>query len=179
MNDRDIRVTRGRRGLWLPFLILGAVVLGFRAGCKASREGAGLPPAAGYSVPVGRLIDAWVGMWNTYDLDQVEKLFIEDARVTYFSSETEGLIRGFDAVVAHHEGFGFVRGGKDQPNRLWLEDLNQEGFGTAVVVGAIWFFRRGAEGDAAPQRGPVTFVCVRDKDEWRIAHCHFANYIEN
>jgi ketosteroid isomerase-like protein len=171
-------IERGH-GLRLPLQILFLILLGLIDSCQVPREEAGLPPAAGYSVPVGRLIDAWVEMWNTYDLDGVGKLFLTDARVTYFSSETEGLIRGIDALVAHHEGFGFVPGGKEQANRLWLEDLNQEGFGTAVVVGAIWFFRRGAEGDAAPQRGPVTFVCVRDKGEWRIAHCHFANYIEN
>ncbi len=152
--------------------------MGILGGCKAREEGPGLPPAAEFSVPVGRLIDAWVEMWNTYDLDRVEKLFLTDARVTYFSSEKEGLIRGIDAVVAHHEGFGFVRGGKEQPNRLWLENLIQEGFGSTVVVAGTWHFRRGPEGGAPPQRGPVTFVCVLDKGEWRLVHLHFANYLD-
>ncbi len=120
--------------------------------------------------------DAWVDMWNCYDLDRVESLFLDDARLTYFSSETEGLIRGIDAVIEHHKGFGFVPGGKDQPNRLWLEALHQEGFGSTVVVGGIWFFQRGAGGDQPPQRGPVTFVCVHENGEWRLAHLHFANY---
>ena len=35
-------------------------------------------------------VDAWVEIWNTYDLNQVDKLFLQDERVTYFSSEKEG-----------------------------------------------------------------------------------------
>jgi ketosteroid isomerase-like protein len=176
MSDRDFREIRRKGGLGIVFLAFGAAVLGILGGCNAPREEAGLPPAVEYSVPVGRLIDAWVEMWNTYDLDRVEKLFLTDARVTYFSSEKEGLIRGIDALVSHHEGFGFVRGGKEQPNRLWLEDLIQEGFASTVVVAGIWYFGRGPEGEAPPQRGPVTFVCVRDDAEWRLAHVHFATY---
>ena len=38
-------------------------------------------------------VGRWVAMWNTYDLAQVDSLFLPDARLTCFSSEKEGLIR--------------------------------------------------------------------------------------
>jgi len=168
-----------RTRLGAALLLAAAAAVIFPTGCNEPPEGVGRPAAAASSsVPVGRLVDAWVDMWNTYDLDRVEELFLDDARVTYFSSEKEGLIRGIDALVAHHEGFGFVRGGKDQPNRLWLEDLHQESFGEAAVVGATWLFRRGPDPETPPQRGPVTFVCVREGGAWRFAHMHFATYPE-
>jgi len=34
-----------------------------------------------------KLVDEWVAVWNSYDLDQVPKLFLDDERVTYFSFE--------------------------------------------------------------------------------------------
>src|SRR5688572_22402836 len=34
-----------------------------------------------------REVRDWVAMWNRYDLDQVDTLFVRDSRVTYFSSE--------------------------------------------------------------------------------------------
>ncbi len=174
MSDSHEGNSTRSKGALISIIFIGSAVLGLTLRCNSPNEEAVLPPAAEYSVPVGRLIDAWVGMWNAYDLDQVRNLFLDDARVTYFSSEREGLIRGIDAVVVHHEDFGFVPGGKDQPNRLWLEDLNQEGFDSTVVVAGIWFFR--PDPDQPPRRGPVTFVCVRNNGGWRFAHLHFANY---
>ena len=41
-----------------------------------------------------RLVDAWVAIWNSYDLSMVEKLFVNDERVTYFSSEKQAPSRG-------------------------------------------------------------------------------------
>lgn len=120
------------------------------------------------------VVDAWVSMWNTYDLSMVEKLFLDDPRVTYFSSEKEGLVKGIDGLLKHHEDFGFVRGGKGQPNRLWLEDTQIEVFGEAAIVKAVWCFRRG--GSEKVQRGPVTLVYTPSGDEYRIAHAHFSNY---
>lgn len=119
-------------------------------------------------------VDAWVEIWNTYDLNQVDKLFLQDERVTYFSSEKEGAVVGIDAVREHHRGFGFIEGGKEQPNKLWVEDVQISVFGGATVVTAIWFFQKP---DGSVQHGPVTIVYVKEGDEYRIAHMHFANYL--
>jgi ketosteroid isomerase-like protein len=121
-----------------------------------------------------KIVDDWVKFWNTYDLNQVEKLFLKDDRVTYFSSEKQGVIKGYEALVRHHEGFGFVKGGKVQPNKLWLEGMDVEDFGDSAIVCAVWFFKRpNAE---SPQKGPVTIVYERTPDGMRIAHAHFGNY---
>ena len=115
----------------------------------------------------------WVTLWSSYDLDQVDRLFLRSEMLTYFSSEREGLIRGIDAVREHHRSFGFVPGGKPSDGKLWLEGLEADSFGDAVLVAGIWYFQRGSE---PPQRGPVTFLYVRAGDEYRLAHLHFANY---
>jgi ketosteroid isomerase-like protein len=120
------------------------------------------------------LIDAWASIWNTYDLSMVERLFLDDERVTYFSSEKRGLISGIEALLRHHEEFGFVRGGKDQPNRLWLEDTQIEAFSDAVIVKADWCFKKG--GSEKVQRGPVTLVYILSGGVYKIAHAHFSNY---
>ncbi len=78
------------------------------------------------------VVGQWVSMWNTYDLSLVDSLFLTDNRLTYFSSEKEGLIRGIEAVREHHVGFGFVEGGKEQENTLWLDDLQTQSFGETV-----------------------------------------------
>lgn len=121
-----------------------------------------------------KIVDEWVAFWNTYDLSQFDELFLTDARVSYFSSEKEGLVRGVDAVRQHHVGFGFVPGGKASANRLWLDDLHAELLGAAVVVTAIWHFQRA--NSEKVQRGPVTLVYVRDGRRYRIAHANFGNY---
>lgn len=120
------------------------------------------------------LVDAWVALWNSYDLDQVGRLFLMDGRVTYFSSEKQGIVRGAEALLAHHAGFGFVPGGKESANRLWLEDRTLRMFTDCAIVTAIWCFQRGGAGNV--QRGPVTLVYVRAEDGWRIAHASFGNY---
>jgi len=120
-------------------------------------------------------VERWVQMWNSYDLDQVNELFVTDARVTYFSSEKEGLVHGIDAVVEHHRGFGFVSGGKTPERELWVEEVRADDFGDTAVVTAIWFFgNRDLKSDA--QRGPMTMVYVRVAGEYRLAHLHFATY---
>lgn len=113
------------------------------------------------------LIKAWEKSWNTYDLDEVKKLFVNDSSVTYFSSERAGLIHGIDSLVRHHRGFGFVPGGKVSPNRLWLTDVR---YLTGSVT-ATWHFQRP---DNPEQRGPVTFV-LRNSNGFRIVHAHFSN----
>jgi len=118
-------------------------------------------------------VNTWVSIWNTYDLNQVDVLFLRDERLTYFSSEKEGIIIGIDAVREHHRGFGFVEGGKQQPNKLWVKDVHTETFGTTALVTAIWYFERP---DGSVQRGPVTMVYVRQNEEYRIAHMNFSTY---
>jgi ketosteroid isomerase-like protein len=121
-----------------------------------------------------KIVDDWVKFWNTYDLNQVERLFLKDDRVTYFSSEKQGVIKGYEALVRHHEGFGFVKGGKVQPNKLWIEGIDREDFGDSAIVCAVWFFKRPSA--ESPQKGPVTIVYERAPDGWRIAHANFGNY---
>jgi ketosteroid isomerase-like protein len=124
---------------------------------------------------VKKAIDAWVNMWNTYDLSQVKKLFLKNERITYFSSEREGVIRGIDAIIEHHEGFGFIEGGKAQGNKLWLEDISIQSIGSVSIVTGIWFFKRSGSNNKI-QKGPVTIVYLKLKKEYLIAHMHFANY---
>jgi ketosteroid isomerase-like protein len=120
-----------------------------------------------------RTLDAWVQFWNTYDLDQVERLFVPDDSVTYFSSEFDGLIHGIEAMRQHHLRFGFVSGGKTTGNRLWLTDVVTQWHGEVATVCAAWHFQRA--GANTSQHGPVTFVFVPHTNEYRIAHGHFAN----
>ncbi|OGD47839.1 hypothetical protein A3K69_05865 [Candidatus Bathyarchaeota archaeon RBG_16_57_9] len=123
---------------------------------------------------VEKALEKWVGLWNSYDLNTVGDLFLTDDRVTYFSSEKRGLIKGFHALVEHHRGFGFVEGGRDAGNKLWLEDVAVERLRGFSVVKADWLFRR--KGSDKDQRGPVTLVYVDEGEGPRIAHAHFSNY---
>ena len=127
---------------------------------------------AGRQPEVDRTLAAWTLMWNRYDLDQVDRLFVTDSSLSYFSSERDGLLQGVEALRAHHTGFGFVSGGKDQPNQLSLESVVTHWQGATAVVLATWIFRRA---DGSAQKGPVTFVLVPRSDGYRIAHAHFAN----
>ena len=158
-------------GLFLPTLSLAW------GGCA--------PPESRESTTSGpgpeSLIEAWVAMWNSYDLDQVGELFLADERLSYFSSEREGVIRGYEAVVEHHRGFGFVPGGAETGSRLWLEEVGVERFRGMAVVTAIWYFQGGGEGErqpaSPPQRGPVTFVCVLEEGRWWFVHMNFSAYL--
>ena len=138
------------------------------------------------------LVDAWVEMWNSYDLNRVGDLFLDDHRLTYFSSEREGVIRGFQEVVEHHEGFGFVPGGVERGTRLWVEGLHADVFEEAAVLTGIWYFQRavdptgvegtteggaGSEPGDQPQKGPVTFVCLHEDGAWRFVHMSFGEYL--
>ena len=121
------------------------------------------------------LTSSWVEIWNNYDLSQVDSLFLLDDRVTYFSSEKQGVIVGIEAGREHHIGFGFVAGGADKGTGLWLEDVTSTQFGQSAVVTGIWYFGRP---DGTQQRGPVTIVYVLHEGEYRIAHMNFSNYLE-
>lgn len=114
------------------------------------------------------LIRAWEKSWNTYDLKEVNRLFVNDQTVTYYSSERAGLIQGIDSLIKHHRGFGFVDGGKASANRLWLTDVRYR----PLAVTATWHFQRPENPE---QRGPVTFILESRGKEFRIAHAHFSN----
>jgi len=114
------------------------------------------------------LIAAWEKSWNTYDLNEVRRLFVSDTSVTYFSSERAGLIRGMDSLIVHHQRFGFVAGGKVSENRLWLSDVRY----LPSAVTATWHFKRPG---ADEQKGPVSIVLKGGPQGFRIAHAHFSN----
>lgn len=118
-------------------------------------------------------IDAWVELWNSYDLDQVNKLFLNcEKGLTYLSSEKEGVITGLEAVRKHHEGFGFVPGGKASENKLWVEDVSSNSYGESSVVTGVWHFQTAEK----QQKGPFTIVYLERNGMQKIAHMHFANY---
>jgi len=127
--------------------------------------------------PPEALVDTWVAMWNSYDLDQVRELFLTDGRLTYFSSEREGVIHGMEELLDHHQGFGFEAGGAPRSARLWVEDLETTRFDDMAVLTGIWFFQQGAEESDLPQRGPVTFVCVLQEGRWWFVHMNFSTYL--
>ena len=134
---------------------------------------AGAPESPGFDAETA--IGAWVELWATYDLGPLEDLFLDDARLTYFSSEKEGLMVGPDAIREHHVGFDFVEGGRAPEQELWVDDIHVSEFGTVAVVGATWYFGDRATPDVA-SRGPMTVVYVNEGEGPRIAHMHFADY---
>ena len=137
-------------------------------------------PAADEAPPfnVDAELGRWVIMWNTYDLNTVQELFVMDDGVSYLSSEREGVLVGPDTLLAHHAGMGFVEGGSEPTQELWVGDAHASAFGPTAVVTATWFFGdRTAPADSI-QRGPMTAVYVWSGDRYRIAHMHFANYEE-
>jgi hypothetical protein len=166
------------RGLFLVLVILAAPTCTGRDATPGQEEAAAAQPSG----TPEELVADWVRMWNQYDLDRVPSLFLQDDRVSYFSSEFEGSIQGFEGVLEHHRGFGFVPGGEGKGTRLWVEDLRGDRFGETAVLTGIWYFERlsGEESGATtpPQRGPVTFVCILQDDRWRFAHMNFGNYLD-
>jgi len=121
-------------------------------------------------------VGAWVAMWNSYDLDLVDELFLTDSSVTYLSSEREGVITGIDAVREHHAGFGFAPGGEPTQTTLWVESLHATMPGEIAIVTGTWYFRSGPDATGELQRGPMTLVFVPADDGYRIAHAHFSDY---
>ncbi|RIK44656.1 MAG: hypothetical protein DCC58_07990 [Chloroflexi bacterium] len=118
-------------------------------------------------------IDAWLAFWNDYDLDRIDDLYVPN--LTYFSSETEGLMQGIDALRAQHIRFGFIPGGKASANHLSLHDVTVQDLGDTAVVSAVWRFRRGGDGGPV-QHGPCTLVLTRTPAGYRFVHTHFGNY---
>jgi ketosteroid isomerase-like protein len=131
-----------------------------------------LPPSSPES-----LVEVWVAMWNSYDLDEVQRLFLDDGGITYFSSEKEGVIQGMEAVLEHHRGFDFVPGGQPKGTRLWVEDVTLASFGDTAVLTGIWYFQGAPPTEGEPQKGPVTFVCIRTGGGWKFVHMNFSTYL--
>lgn len=128
-------------------------------------------------VEANEIIDKWLVLWQTYDLNALEEIFWNDPQCSYFSSEKEGLITGYDALIPHHESFGFAKGGKKPAKSLWLEDQNLLMLESTCVVTAIWYFGDKSVPRDSVQNGPVTFVLLRDDNDLvRIGHTQFANY---
>lgn len=162
--------------LW-SILLLSALVF---TACQGGSPGETTPvPQPHESIPdfdMDYEIGRWVALWNSYDLNGVDELFLTDDSVTYFSSEKEGLIKGIEAIREHHRGFGFVEGGKAPEKELWVEDLHANAHGPTAIVTGIWFFGDRSEPREDIQRGPLTFVYVWQTGEYRLAHLHFSNY---
>lgn len=125
---------------------------------------------------VDPVVNKWLNLWATYDLNLLEEIFYQSEDLTYFSSEKEGLIKGYSNMLPHHEGFGFVEGGKEPPVDLWLEEIETRINGETALVAAIWYNGdKTAVHDSIPH-GPVTFVMLRDDaGKVKISHAHFAN----
>lgn len=126
---------------------------------------------------VESVINKWLKMWETNDLTMLSDIFLQSEHLTYFSSEKVGLIIGYDKMRPHHEGFGFVDGGKKAEKDLWLEELDYRFYDDMALVAGIWYFGdKSAEKDSV-QRGPVTFVIMQDEQgKMKIVHTHFGNY---
>jgi ketosteroid isomerase-like protein len=118
-------------------------------------------------------VTAWERMWNTFDLQEVDRWFLQSDQLTYFSSEREGLIQGIQAVREHYRSFGFVDGGSNPPTKLWLEDVQIQVYDSAAVVTGIWYFQRA---DGRLQKGPVSIFYVNRNGNYKIAHMNFSNY---
>ncbi|MDH3269843.1 MAG: amidohydrolase family protein [Gemmatimonadota bacterium] len=120
-------------------------------------------------------LEYWLGLWHRYDLDRLSGVFLEDPTLTYFPSDAEGVIEGYEAVVAYHVEQGFVPGGFRPDEELWLEDTLIADFEDSAVISAVWHFgNRVARRDVA--RGPMTMVIVRTDAGYRISHVNMANY---
>jgi len=123
------------------------------------------------------VINKWLELWETYDLNMLSDIFVKSEELTYFSSEKEGLIQGFEQLRPHHEAFGFVDGGKRPEKFLWLEDLETRVYDSSALVGGIWYFGDRSLPKDSVSYGPVTFILIRDKEGTaKIVHTHFANY---
>ena len=120
-------------------------------------------------------LDAWLALWRRYDLDQLGDVFLQDRVLTYFASDSEGVIQGWDAVRAYHEDRGFVSGGFSITEELWLEDALISDFEDTAIVSAVWHFGNPLQA-AEAGRGPFTMVLVRTPAGYRVSHVNMANY---
>jgi len=126
---------------------------------------------------IAPVIDKWLELWETYDVNMLDEIFLDSDELTYFSSEKEGLMKGFDQLKPHHIGFGLVEGGKTPDKTLWLEAIETRIYNGSAMVGGIWYFGDKSHPKDSIAKGPVTFVLTKDqKGAVKIMHTHFANY---
>jgi len=118
------------------------------------------------------LITNWVRMWNTYDLNQIKKMFHQD--ITYFSSEKGHLLKGISELNNLHMKFGFKPGGKDSENKLWLEDICTQTYNNTGIVSAIWFFQTAS---GVIQKGPISFISVNNDKNYKFIHVNVGKYL--
>jgi hypothetical protein len=144
----------------------------YRSRFEAPNRSAAVP--VGASTPQA-VVEGWLGMWREYDLDQVSELFVHDDALSYFPSDREGVIEGFGAVLEYHRGLGFISGGFDPENELWLEQVMIADFEDSAVVTAIWQFGNRLTRRTSG-RGPLTMVIARTAAGYRISHVAFGNY---
>jgi imidazolonepropionase-like amidohydrolase len=121
------------------------------------------------------VLEGWLGMWRKYDLDRVSELFVDDDALSYFPADREGVIEGFSAVLDYHRALGFVSGGFDPQNDLWLERVMIADFEDSAVVTAIWQFGNRLARRISG-RGPFSMVIARTAAGYRISHVAFGNY---
>jgi len=124
---------------------------------------------------VQEALESWLALWRRADADRLPEVFLEDASLTYFASDSEGLLEGYDAVVAYHRGVGFVSGGFRPEHELWLEDTLVDDFGDSAVVTAIWHFGNRVALQSEGQ-GRMTMVLIRTSAGYKIAHLNLGAY---
>ena len=72
-------------------------------------------------------------------------------------------------MLAWHEGQGFVDGGFQPDEELWLEDTLVSDFEDSAVVTATWRFGSRIGPDEAT-RGPLSMTIVRTSSGYRIVN---------
>jgi imidazolonepropionase-like amidohydrolase len=130
--------------------------------------------ARGFTTP-RQALDAWLAVWRRYDLDGVRDVFLDDASLTYFSSDSEGVKQGLEAVLEHHRQLGFVPRGFQPEQELWVEDTLIADFAESAVVTGVWYFGNRVAREGAG-RGPLTMVLERTSNGYKISHLNLANY---
>ena len=154
----------------------------WKNGERFPRERFRLPPPLGdeEETPSGaasprEALEAWLAAWRSYDLDRLDDIFLEEDDLTFFPSDGQEVLRGYDAVEAWHRAQGFVPGGFAPQEELWLEDVVVANFDRSAVITAVWRFgnRVAPEGGA---RGRLTVVLLRTPAGYRISHVNMGRY---
>jgi imidazolonepropionase-like amidohydrolase len=119
-------------------------------------------------------LELWLALWRRYDLDRLDRVFLRDASLTYFASDTEGLLEGYEAVLQHHRELGFLPGGYQPERELWVEDVLVTDFDESAVITGTWYFGNRV-GPQTAARGRLTMVLVRTSNGYKISHLHLGD----